>query len=43
MFHFRRVVPPPLRSRIGRSELVRSLSTNAVASARMRADLLYTF
>lgn len=41
MFHFRRVVPSPLRSRIGRSELVRSLSTNAVASARMRADLLY--
>ncbi|WP_347404005.1 site-specific integrase [Mesorhizobium sp. WSM4887] len=41
VFHFRRVVPSPLRSRIGRSELVRSLSTNAVASARMRADLLY--
>lgn len=30
-----------LRLRIGRSELVRSLSTNTIASARMRADLLY--
>ncbi|WP_348626214.1 site-specific integrase [Mesorhizobium sp. L2C067A000] len=41
VFHFRRVVPPMLRLRIGRSELVRSLSTNTIASARMRADLLY--
>ncbi|MGX9144725.1 tyrosine-type recombinase/integrase [Mesorhizobium sp. 128a] len=41
IFHFRRVVPPKLRLRIGRTELVRSLSTNAIPSARMRADLLY--
>ncbi|ESX03693.1 integrase [Mesorhizobium sp. LSJC268A00] len=41
VFHFRRVVPMILRLRIGRSELVRSLSTNTIASARMRADLLY--
>lgn len=41
VFHFRRVVPILLRPRIGRSELVRSLSTTVVSSARMRADTLY--
>jgi integrase len=41
IFHFRRVVPVALRSLIGRSELMRTLSTKSHASARLRADVLY--
>jgi integrase len=41
IFHFRRIVPVTLRPRLGRSELVRSLSTSHQPSARLRADLLY--
>ncbi|WP_018261578.1 site-specific integrase [Methylobacterium sp. WSM2598] len=41
IFHFRRVVPPDLRARLQRRELVRSLGTTIRSAAKLRADLLY--
>ena len=40
-FHFRRVIPIDLRTRIGRRELVRSLATGDPRDAQMRASQLY--
>jgi integrase len=40
-YHFRRVVPPHLRERLRRRELVRSLQTNLPSAAKLKADLLY--
>ena len=36
-YHFRRVVPPRLRDRIHRRELIRSLKTATPAAAKLRA------
>lgn len=41
IFHFRRVIPPDLRARLQRRELVRSLGTTIRSAAKLRADLLY--
>lgn len=41
IYHFRRVVPPGLRARLQRSELIRSLGTTSGATAKLRSDLLY--
>jgi integrase len=41
VYHFRRVVPVPLRQRLQRRELVRSLETSSFRSAKLRAGLLY--
>jgi hypothetical protein len=40
-FHFRRVIPIDLRTRIGRRELVRSLATGDPRDPQMRASQLY--
>jgi len=40
-YHFRRVVPPRLRDRIHRRELIRSLKTATPAAAKLRADVLF--
>jgi integrase len=41
IFHFRRMVPHDLRRRLGRTELVRTLDTGELRTARLRASELY--
>lgn len=40
-YHFRRVVPAHLRTRLQRRELVRSLDARTPAAAKLKADMLY--
>lgn len=41
IFHFRRAVPKELRSRVGRTELVRSLETSDIQAAKQSSRRLY--